>query len=281
MLAEPEIPGGKHSVASFERMQSDVRLPGAAPAVALALRAARGRPEPSPDLLEAEQILSSWDLSADAGSRGALLFEVFYERLMANVFRPALGPDLYAEFSRDSILAWNAMDRVIARGDSPFLRDRATGRRERLSDVAARSLAEAMSRIREQLGESRSAWAWGKVHRVTFAHPFGRKWYLRGWFDVGPYGVAGTGRTVFMERYQPGERFSVAVGPSMRQVVPLGFRSQARSVIPTGASGHFFEPHYSAQTPLWLGGRTHPAWTDPAEIEANAESRLRLVPSPP
>jgi penicillin amidase len=199
---------------------------------------------------------------------------------MANVFLDRLGPDLYAAFSRSSILAWNAMDRVIARGDSLFLASRATGRKERLEEVAARSLAEAMSRIREQLGEARSAWSWGKVHRVTFGHPFGRKWYLRGWFDVGPYGVAGTGRTVFMERYPPGEGYSVAVGPSMRQVVPLGFRSLARSVIPTGASGHFFERHYSDQTLLWLGGRTHPAWTDPAEIEANAESRLRLVPAP-
>jgi acyl-homoserine lactone acylase PvdQ len=71
-----------------------------------------------------------------------------------------------------------------------------------------------------------------------------------------------------------------AVGPSMRQVVPLGFRSLARSVIPTGASGHFFEPHYNDQTLLWYGGRTHPAWTDRGSILANAESRLRLVPAP-
>jgi len=92
--------------------------------------------------------------------------------------------------------------------------------------------------------------------------------------------VPGTGRTVFMERFQPGEGYSVAVGPSMRQVVPLGFRSMARSVIPTGASGHFFEPHYCDQALLWLGGKSHPAWTDRESIGENAESRLRLVPAP-
>jgi penicillin amidase len=280
MLMGPYPAGGKHSVASFERMQSDVSLPSAAEAVELALRAARARPDASPELREASRLLSAWDLSAGAESRGALLFEVFYETLMANVFRDELGPALYGEFSRDSILAWNAMDRVIARGDSLFLLNRATGRKERLSEVAARSLEEALSRIRDDLGEVRSAWAWGKVHRVTFGHPFGKKWYLRGWFDIGPYGVPGTGRTVFMERFQPGEGYSVVTGPSMRQVVPLGFRSGARSVIPTGASGHFFEPHYSDQTLLWLGGRTHPAWTDRESIGANAESRLRLVPAP-
>jgi len=280
MLTEPGTFGGKHTVASFERMQSDVFLPGAAGAVALALRAAHARRDASPELREASLLLSSWDLSAGAESRGALLYEVFYERLMENVFRDELGPALYGEFTRDSILAWNAMDRVIERGDSLFLVDRATGRKERLEEVAARSLEEAMSGIRELLGEARSTWGWGKVHRVTFGHPFGKKWYLRGWFDIGPYGVPGTGRTVFMERHQPGEGYSVVVGPSMRQVVPLGFRSMARSVIPTGASGHFFEPHYSDQTLLWLGGKTHPAWTDRESIDANAESRLRLLPAP-
>jgi penicillin amidase len=280
MLVEPGTAGGKHSVASFERMQSDVSLPGAAGGVALALRAARARPDATPELREASQLLSSWDLSAGAESPGALLYEVFYERLMENVFRDELGPGLYGEFSRDSILSWNAMDRVIARGDSPFLANRETGRKERLPEVAARSLEEALSRIRNELGEARSTWSWGKVHRVTFGHPFGRKWYLRGWFDIGPYGVPGTGRTVFMERFQPGEGFSVVTGPSMRQVVPLGFRSMARSVIPTGESGHFFEPHYNDQALLWLGGKTHPAWTDRGAIDANAESRLRLVPVP-
>jgi len=267
-------------VDSFERLQSDVRLPRAAKAISLALRAARARPDGPADLVEAERILSSWDLSVTAESRGALLYEVFYEKLMENVFRDELGPALYEEFSRTSILAWNAMDRVIGRGDSLFLANMATGRKESLEEVAARSLSEAMSGIRERMGEARTTWAWGKVHQVTFPHPFGRKWYLRGWFDIGPYGAPGDGRTVFMERFQPGTGYSVVVGPSMRQVVPLGFRSMARSVIPTGSSGHFFEPHYSDQTPLWYGGRTHPAWTDRETIEANAESRLRLVPVP-
>jgi len=64
----------------------------------------------------------------------------------------------------------------------------------------------------------------------------------------------------------------------MRQVVPLGFRSMARSVITTGESGHFFERHYRDQSPLWLAGTSHPAWTDKKRIRENAESVLRLTP---
>jgi acyl-homoserine lactone acylase PvdQ len=64
----------------------------------------------------------------------------------------------------------------------------------------------------------------------------------------------------------------------MRQVVPLGFRGKARSVITTGSSGHFFERHYRDQSTLWLSGKTHPAWTDRADVDANAEARLTLTP---
>ncbi|MEK6779359.1 MAG: penicillin acylase family protein, partial [Candidatus Deferrimicrobiota bacterium] len=90
--------------------------------------------------------------------------------------------------------------------------------------------------------------------------------------------VPGDGRTVFKEEFRHGTDFSVLVGPSMRQVVPLGVRSFARSVITTGESGHFFERHYRDQSALWLSGKTHPAWTDRKDIDANAESRLNLTP---
>jgi len=167
----------------------------------------------------------------------------------------------------------------VAKGASPFFEDSATGRKETLAELAARSLVDAMSLIRHRLGNSPDTWRWGRLHQVAFEHPFGKKRYLRRWFSIGPSPMPGDGRTVWKGEFRHGTDFSVLVGPSMRQVVPLGFRSQARSVITTGQSGHFFEPHYGDQTPLWLSGKTHPAWTDPADIEAHISSRLHLVPA--
>jgi acyl-homoserine lactone acylase PvdQ len=116
---------------------------------------------------------------------------------------------------------------------------------------------------------------------VTFEHPFGKKRYFQRWFNIGPNAVGGDGKTVFKEEYRRGTDFQVLVGPAMRQVVPLGFRPKARSVITTGASGHFFERHYRDQSALWLSGKTHPAWTDREDVEANAEARLKLTPRHP
>ncbi len=270
--------GEKFSAETFERMQQDVFRPEADRAVSLAIRVARQRERESQDFADAAGILSGWDLRASEDSPGATLFEVFYEKMVENAFRDDLGAELFEEATRTSRLLWNAMDRAIDRGDSPFLANRETGYRETLDDLAARSLLDAMAFLKYRLGKVSSTWRWGRLHQVAFEHPFGKKRYLRRWFNIGPHPVSGDGRTVFKGEFRHGTDFSVLVGPSMRQVVPLGFRSMARSVITTGASGHFFERHYRDQTPLWLSGASHPAWTDPGEIRENAESVLRLTP---
>jgi penicillin amidase len=274
MLSE----GRKFSVEKFERMQQDVFRPDAAGAVSLAVRVARQRGRESLDFEDAARILSGWDLRVSGDSPGAALYEVFYEKMIENVFRDDLGPELFEEATRTSRLLWNAMDRAIDRGDSLFLDNGDTGVRESLDDLVARSLLDAMAILKHRLGKIDSTWRWDRLHQVTFGHPFGKKRYLRRWFDIGPHPVSGDGRTVFKEEFRHGTDFSVLVGPSVRQIVPLGFRSMARSVITTGQSGHFFERHYRDQTPLWLSGKTHPAWTDRKEIRENAESVLRLLP---
>ena len=274
MLSE----GEKFSVEKFERMQQDVFRPDAARAVSLAVRVARQRERESQGFGDAARILSGWDLRVSGDRTGATLYEVFYEKMIENAFRDDLGEELFEEMTRTSRLLWNAMDRAIDRGDSPFLANKETGYRETLDDLAARSLLDAMAFLTHRLGNVSSTWRWDRLHQVTFEHPFGKKRYLRRWFNIGPHPVPGDGRTVFKEEFRHGTDFTVLVGPSLRQVVPLGFRSMARSVITTGQSGHFFEWHYRDQAPLWLSGETHPAWTDPGEIRENTESVLRLTP---
>ena len=271
---------GPFSVDKFERIQADVCRPETEKTVALAIAAARRRQGQSRDLREAARILSEWNLCVSADSPGAALYEVFSEKMIENAFRDDMGPALFEEVSRTSRILWNAMDRAVARGDSLFFENAATGRKESLDELMARSLADAMALLKDRLGGAEATWSWGRLHQVTFEHPFGKVRYLQRWFNVGPMAVPGDGRTVFKEEFRHGTDFAVVVGPSMRQIVPLGFRGMARSVITTGASGHFFESHYRDQSVLWLTGRTHPAWTDTRDVEANAESRLRLTPGP-
>lgn len=270
--------GSDFTVERFERIQGDVRRAGGASALSLALEAARKRKSKSPAFREAARILEGWDGNASVDSAGELLFAAFCEKLIENVFADDLGPDLFRDFAKSSRLAWNAADRLLEKGDSLFLENAATGRKEVLDEVAGRSLAQAMAFLDRRLGAARATWSWGRVHQVEFGHPFGKKRYFSRWFNLGPFPVGGDGRTVMKEEYRHGMDFSVVVAASMRQVVPLGDRRMARSVITTGQSGHFFEKHYRDQTPLWLAGTTHPAWTDRRDIEEHAEARLMLTP---
>jgi penicillin amidase len=135
-----------------------------------------------------------------------------------------------------------------------------------------------MSILKDRLGSASATWTWGRLHQVTFEHPFGKKRYLQRWFNIGPSAVGGDGKTVFKEEFRHGTDFQVLVGPAMRQVVPLGDRRRARSVITTGSSGHFFERHYGDQSALWLAGNTHAAWTAREDVESNREALLTLAP---
>ena len=76
-----------------------------------------------------------------------------------------LGADLFEEATRSSRLLWNAMDRAVAEGASPFFEDSATGKRETLDDLATRSLADAMSLIKHRLGNAPETWHWGRLHQ--------------------------------------------------------------------------------------------------------------------
>ncbi|GAB4366653.1 MAG: penicillin acylase family protein [Deltaproteobacteria bacterium] len=268
--------GEKFSVEDFARLQADVLRADIDPWIELALRVARKGEAGSWGMRQAVRLLSAWDRAASADSAGATLFEVFSEKLIENTFRDDLGEELFEEATRNSRLLWNAMDRAVAEGDSPFFEDSATGRKETLDELATRSLVDALARIQHDLGNAPDTWRWGRLHQVSFEHPFGKKRYLRGWFSIGPHPMAGDGRTVMKGEFRHGSDFSVLVGPSMRQIVPLGSRKRARSVLTTGQSGHFFEPHYRDQAPLWLSGKTHPAWTDPADIRDHLQSRLLL-----
>ncbi len=263
----------------FEAMQSDVSVSGGDELIRLALQVAQRRSGENPAFREAAGILSSWDRRATAGSRATPVYEVFCWKLAEQLFRDAMGPKLYESFIGYPRLVWNATDRIVRRGDSAFLLNPATGRKDSLDDAAARALLETMAFLKERMGAAPSTWRWGQLHQATFSHPFGRNRFLSRWFDIGPFPVGGDGRTVLKQEFVfGGKDFPVKVGPSMRMIVSPGDRGSARSSITTGQSGHFFEPHYADQAKLWLSGKGHPAWTSKADIEANAETRLRLVP---
>jgi penicillin amidase len=65
----------------------------------------------------------------------------------------------------------------------------------------------------------------------------------------------------------------------MRMIVDISNLDASQTVLPTGQSGHPFNPHYDDQMPLWLNGQYHTMLWSKTAVEAAAQDKLILQPA--
>jgi penicillin amidase len=118
-------------------------------------------------------------------------------------------------------------------------------------------------------------WAWGRQHRVMFAHPLGDRPGLRR-LNVGPFGTSGGWGTVRAAGHEAGLDFTVTSGSTYRLLADLS-GARAWATVTTGQSGHLASPHYRDQAVLWRDNRYHPLSMDDRDILANLEGELWLT----
>jgi penicillin amidase len=139
------------------------------------------------------------------------------------------------------------------------------------SELLASSLTSALAEIRKRLGNDQAGWTWGRVHKIYFNHPAGKKeWNLE------PVSRPGDGNTV---NATGGPAFSQATGASYRQIIDVS--DWDRSVM-TNTPGEIAVPggkHYSDLVDGWANGHYHPMPFSRAAVEAAAEERILLLPA--
>lgn len=232
------------------------------------------------DIPEKERIveyLRNWTYSFDRDDIPSAIFHPWLVRFVQNTFRDEMGDDLY----HDYVLLVNIPLRVIARlvreGDSPWFDVAGTDSVESRDDIVRKSLQEAVTEVRERLGNDPRLWRWGSLHTVELRHPFGLRTPLNAVFNVGPFPFGGASTALMSGEYSFNTPYAVSVGPSYRQIFNLGDASSARVVLPPGQSGHAFHPQYDDQTQLWINGGYRTARSDPRTGRWNL---LRLEPAP-
>lgn len=206
-----------------------------------------------PDLLkaaspqsEAARVLTKWDRQTDAGSRGAVLFQMFVSQYLST------GPGGLA-----------AKMRVKYDPKRPV--ETATG----LADPAAAAAA-----LEKVAAECRRLYGsldipWGDVYR-----------FASGNADVpgnGGPGTSGVFRTIrFSER--KGNRFYAAHGETFVCVIEFAQRDRqrARCALSYGNSSQPGSPHLEDQLPLVANKQLHPVVRDRNELDKAAELRERL-----
>ena len=273
MLDTPQ----KLSASDFERMQADITCLLAeelAPHLVstLATRSA------DKTARRAAELLKRWDYRMDKESAAAAIYEVTYQKMLANIFRDELGPRLFEDYLNTVIFPPRALRHILRAGGSRWLDDVETETAETLPDILADSLEEAFEELRRNFGADISGWRWGRLHTVTFEHALAKKKPLDRLFNLGAYPAGGNHLTVNMGLYPYNEPYRMVHGPSQRMIVDLADPTTALHVLPTGQSGLIGNPHHDDQVELYLNGAYHPSWLLRADVEKHMQSKLLLLP---
>jgi acyl-homoserine-lactone acylase len=242
----------KFAVEDLERLKFDTRLLLAErvkPELLVAIAAQRA---PSSELLQARDVLEQWDNRSSAASRGAVLFQRFWETYRAEVRQP------YAE-------AWDAA------------RPTKTPRGIADSEAALKHLAAAATWTRATYGAADVAW--GDANR-----------YRLGDLELPGEGASGQLGAFRVQQFDAPEAKDSAVrvagwASADRQLAGFGdawvllvhFTKplQAFSVLAYGQTTDRTSPHSRDQIRIFAGRGLRPAWYTDAEVAAHTEREYR------
>jgi len=227
----------------------------------------------NPRLDDAAHRLLRWDGKCHEKSVEATLFHVFYRRLMANLFVPALGQELFEAYGEIFNQCLTPTDQIL--GDPNSLWFSAQSR----SELVAKSLQETCEELTQAFGDNMANWKWGRIHTLILSHSLGRIKLLRPMLATGPVSSPGDGTTINMGFYRHSSSYQHTVGASLRFIIDVGRWDQSRFVLLSGQSGHLFSPYYRDQTALWRNGQSIRIHCSDNEMASAQSLVLEPIPS--
>ncbi len=227
---------------------------------------------------QAMMLLRAWDGRESAESVGATLFNVWELEFLQATIKDEMGDTLFENYTQWSALALRAVEYFVEHPQSPWCDDRATQAVESGPALARRAFRTALARLQERFGDLIGDWQWGRMHRLTLAHPFGKQKPFDILFNTAPLALGGSASTVSKAEYSLFKPYDITAGPSMRLIVDLAAPDHALSVIPGGQSGQPFSPHYKDQVELWQRGQYRRVAMPQQIVAASSRSVLTLKP---
>lgn len=199
---------------------------------------------------EALNVLKSWDYHMTRESAGAVVFALFYQALLEDLFRGTLGDSLYEGFTTCYPLAAAAVRKIITGKETAWLHGADP------DEILARSFQKAVNRGSGLMGSDPTKWRWSDIHSAIFVHPLTvRSRFLESLYQVGPIGLSGAADTVNFAGWSAANPFAVREGVTLRQIADMTAPPQLFGVSPMGSSAHFFSTQYKNQTRAWMDGR--------------------------
>ena len=243
---------GKFSVEDLKRLKYDTRLLLAERVKPALIEAVAAQPSPSAELAEARKVLEAWDNRAAATSRGAVLFQRFWDSYRAEVRQP------YAE-------GWDPK------------RPAQTPRGIADTGAAMKHLAEAVTWTRTTYGSADVAW--GDANRYRFGDinlPGEGASGLMGAFRVQAFDAPEAGDSpVRVAGWAGAGRQLAGGGDAWVLLVHFTRPLQAFSVLAYGQTTDRSSPHSRDQIRIFAARDLRPVWFTDADVAAHTEREYR------
>ncbi len=242
------------------------------------------------NLEESLQLLRQWNFKMDKYSHAPAIFLSCFDKLMKNIYMDEMGEDLFNQYVFLANVPYRNVPELLEKPFSPWFDNSETNEVETRDDIIRKSLAEALDEIEKRISKNVGDWQWGRLHTVTFKHPFsGTSGFLDGIIDIGPYEISGDGTTIFNTEYSFSESieefplfrhkpFDCELGPSMRFIYDFAKPDEFYLILTTGQSGNIFSDHYNNMTELFLEGKYMKIHTDENSVKVPKNTLLKLLP---
>lgn len=254
----------KHTLAEVQAMQLDVLVPEARMLLPKMVKMldAQGDKE----LEAAKLLLANWDWKASLDAAAMTVFAVWKRALKDLLFREEMELLEDTPLSRSTFRPpVDSLHRALQGKISLHLE---------LEDALRESLRTTLKRLEDHLGPAQpdfKNWEWGNYHQLTLRSTAGdSRW------DLGPYPLAGSERTVAKASEEGEGPFGVRSAASMRFLVELSDPPRGLGSLPGGQRD---VEYISTPNPVqdWLAGKLRPMHFSDEDIKTNQVSQKALV----
>lgn len=245
-----------------------------------------GLPSNDADAPASLAALQAWNGEVQAGSKGALIFEVLSTLLAQSTAQDVLGPQFFQNYVQGVFVTRRiaALQGLLQAPHAPFFGIGAGDDPMAKRDLAVReAMAATDAMLHDILGPQNASWTWGGMHRLVYNHPLagapipGNPFALpdqaaRGDFatlDIGSWGTrAGLLALPPADLTAAGglrAAFAQDAIATFRSVMDLDDPALSLGVSSTGQSGNPFSPHWMDDAGLWRAGYALPMAYDGLE----------------
>ncbi|HUE70270.1 MAG TPA: penicillin acylase family protein, partial [Pirellulaceae bacterium] len=219
---------------------------------ALALIDVLQRVELSKELQPYGQLILDWDGVLSREAKAGPLYAVWLQELRDALFADRIPAD--ARLERRDLRSVTVLLAQLSQPSEAFFGSEPARRRD---ELVRSTLAAAVARTKQLLGDDPAQWSWGRLHTATFEHSLAALGpaYAEA-FNVGPVPRPGDVHTPNNTRHD--ENFRQVHGASYRHVLDLADWDRGLATSTPGQSGQPGSEHYDDLLSLWAEGQYFP-----------------------